>query len=351
MKKIWKWIKHNRYFLIFLGIIVFILWFLFWPLNALIEAPGEAVNIQPMVKIQGVKPNKQNKFMITAVSMSQARPITYLYSKVNPHVSLEKTSDVMGNQSNEEYDNVQNIYMKSAINNAIYVGYHKAHAKVKQSYHGVYVLNVYPHSDFSNKLKPGDLVESVNGKKLYQGPQYVKYIQGLPKHAELKITFKRNGKTKQVKGYKKQLVRGFYGIGIGMVDDVSLKTSPKANINPGKIGGPSGGLMFALQVYSELKHTNYDYKRIAGTGTIASNGQVGEIGGVDKKIIAANKSGAQIFFCPYVKPTKTILRMEDGHQTNYQVAQATAKKYAPKMKVVPVTSFDDALKYLNQKHS
>jgi len=73
---------------------------------------------------------------------------------------------------------------------------------------------------------------------------------------------------------------------------------------------------------------------------------VGEIGGIDKKIVAAKRAGATVFFAPYVKPSKLLLKYEEHHMTNYQLAKATAKKYAPNMKVVPVKSFDDAVHYL-----
>ena len=37
---------------------------------------------------------------------------------------------------------------------------------------------------------------------------------------------------------------------------------------------------------------------IAGTGTINRDGEVGDIGGIDKKVVSAAKSGASIFFAP-----------------------------------------------------
>lgn len=105
--------------------------------------------------------------------------------------------------------------------------------------------------------------------------------------------------------------------------------------------------MFSLQIYQQLTNQNLRHgRKIAGTGTIDQNGQVGEIGGIDKKVIAAKRAGATIFFAPYVKPTKALLAVEEKGQTNYQLAKATAKKYAPNMKVVPVTSFKQAVRYL-----
>jgi len=126
-----------------------------------------------------------------------------------------------------------------------------------------------------------------------------------------------------------------------------VTTKIPVKVNPGAIGGPSAGLMFSLQIYQQLTDQNIRRgRKIAGTGTINPDGSVGEIGGIDKKIIAAKKAGATIFFAPYLKPTKAVLALEENHQTNYQVAKATAKKYAPEMKVVPVSSFNQAIKYL-----
>ena len=107
--------------------------------------------------------------------------------------------------------------------------------------------------------------------------------------------------------------------------------------------------MFTLQIYEQISgHDLQRGRKIAGTGTIAPDGSVGEIGGIDKKIIAAHRAGATIFFAPYVKPTKLVLKYEEGHQTNYQLAKKTAKWYAPGMKVVPVTSFKQAVHYLEK---
>src|SRR5699024_6429948 len=130
-------------------------------------------------------------------------------------------------------------------------------------------------------------------------------------------------------------------------NNMKVTTKTPVKVNPGQLGGPSGGLMFTLQIYQQISgHDLQKGRKIAGTGTIDANGQVGEIGGIDKKIIAAHRAGATVFFAPYVKPTKLLLKYEDGHQTNYQLAKKTAKKYAPGMKVVPVTSFKQAVHYL-----
>ncbi|MFP3361706.1 S16 family serine protease, partial [Planococcus sp. SIMBA_143] len=74
---------------------------------------------------------------------------------------------------------------------------------------------------------------------------------------------------------------------------------PSIKINTDEIGGPSAGLMFSLEIYNQL--TEEDWTKgyeIAGTGTINDEGEVGPIGGIKQKIVAADGSGAEIFFAP-----------------------------------------------------
>ena len=71
------------------------------------------------------------------------------------------------------------------------------------------------------------------------------------------------------------------------------------DINLGDVGGPSAGLMFSLGIVDMLQSTNLTAgKFVAGTGTIDDSGNVGPIGGISMKIIAARKAGAQYFFTP-----------------------------------------------------
>jgi len=64
-------------------------------------------------------------------------------------------------------------------------------------------------------------------------------------------------------------------------------------------GGPSGGLIFALGVIEKLTPEDLLKGRVvAGTGTITPAGNIGAIGGIDDKIIAAKKAGATLFLAP-----------------------------------------------------
>ena len=64
-------------------------------------------------------------------------------------------------------------------------------------------------------------------------------------------------------------------------------------------GGPSGGMIFTLGVIEELTPDDLlQGRKVAGTGTIDLSGNVGPIGGIDEKLIAAKRTGVTIFLAP-----------------------------------------------------
>ncbi|MED5074993.1 hypothetical protein P9857_13690, partial [Anoxybacillus geothermalis] len=67
------------------------------------------------------------------------------------------------------------------------------------------------------------------------------------------------------------------------------------------------------------------------------HGQVGPIGGVSQKVVAADRAGAEVFFAP---------NEHGSPSSNYREAVQTAKKIGTNMKIVPVDTFEDAIRYL-----
>lgn len=74
-------------------------------------------------------------------------------------------------------------------------------------------------------------------------------------------------------------------------------TDKNVKVDLKKVGGPSGGLIFALALTDLLTTKDIVQGRnIAGSGTIAADGSVGAIGGISEKILGAKKAGATILF-------------------------------------------------------
>jgi PDZ domain-containing protein len=170
----------------------------------------------------------------------------------------------------------------------------------------------------------------------------MEYISKRKKRDFITLTYERNQKINETKielaSFKDEENKDKVGIGIGLVDDRELIVNPNVRVNTEEIGGPSAGFMFSLEIYNQL--TKDDLTRgynIAGTGTIDPNGDVGEIGGIHQKVIAADKVGAEIFLAPN----------QDGKQgSNYQIALKTAKDIGTDMKVIPVDTFDETIDFL-----
>ena len=74
---------------------------------------------------------------------------------------------------------------------------------------------------------------------------------------------------------------------------------PKITFHLDDIGGPSGGLIFALAIIDKVTPGQLTGgKSIAGTGTISADGEVGAIGGIRLKMISANNAGDRFFIAP-----------------------------------------------------
>ena len=95
---------------------------------------------------------------------------------------------------------------------------------------------------------------------------------------------------------------GRVGIGVSIVTERELVVDPKVKINSHEIGAPSAGLMFTLEIYNQLVEEDLTKgHEIAGTGTINEKGEVGPIGGINQKVVAASDAGAEVFFAPNEK--------------------------------------------------
>ncbi|GAA4053084.1 YlbL family protein [Agromyces indicus] len=79
------------------------------------------------------------------------------------------------------------------------------------------------------------------------------------------------------------------------------------------VGGPSAGMMFALGIVDKLTPgAMTGGERVAGTGTIDSDGEVGGIGGIRQKLWGAVDSGADWFLAPEANCGEVVGHVPDG---------------------------------------
>ncbi|BDR60429.1 SepM family pheromone-processing serine protease [Lactobacillus xylocopicola] len=334
-----------RNWLLAIGAIILLAIGMSWPTDYYIDTPGDAVPISQFVKSKDRVPN--NFYLVTVSETSQPASVAeLLQSYTDQYATRIHKSQLLGTTTNRQYQELQKWYMETSQQNAIYYAAKKAGIKAKLSYEGVYVMDVQKSSSFRGKLRMGDTVLGADGHKFHSTKEMTTYFRQKSLNDKLKIDVLRGSKKLTIAGKAVKVDgTGKPGIGIQLVERVKVTTHPELKIDAEDIGGPSAGLMFTLTSYQVFTKQNLAKgHKVAGTGTISADGKVGAIGGVDKKVVAADEAGAEVFFAP----TDTAELKKQG--SNYVVAKQTAKQIGSKMKVVPVRSFEDALNYLRNTY-
>ena len=145
-------------------------------------------------------------------------------------------------------------------------------------------------------LLPGDVVVSIDGKTMTT-PDSVRAAIRAHKPGENTVFTVHRGGQEQVVTVKTADSGGNAVVGIFLRTAFAFPT--KVSINAGDVGGPSAGLMFSLAVYDKLTPGSLTGgANIAGTGTIDSAGAVGPIGGIQQKLVGAQRGGATWFLAP-----------------------------------------------------
>ena len=159
------------------------------------------------------------------------------------------------------------------------------------------VVGVDPKAPAGGVLKTGDLILAVDGKPVTTPSQIEKAVVASGAGKALDVRIERAGAERTVTLTPEEK-DGKPRVGIELLPSYRFPFQVTVGIDD-QIGGPSAGLMFSLGIYDTLtpgSMTNGDV--IAGTGTIASNGKVGPIGGIQQKIAAARETGAELFLVP-----------------------------------------------------
>lgn len=341
-----KGLKHSFY--IVFAFFVFIL--LIFPLPYVIETPGSAESVREFVTVDKKRDQFSGEFLLTSVSVQQASLLTLAYYSFDKNADVLSKQDVFGDKIDEEdYDLLQEYMMLQSQEHALEVVLKEANISFTKENKGVTIVYVPPTSEFYRKLVPGDKITKIDNKKISNFSDVEDLLKEQVKKGQVvSVEVQRGSKELQFKGEFIDLDDKKVGLGIGLTDTIKIETKPDIKFNIEDIGGPSGGLMFSLELLGML--TNQDLtngEKIAGTGTIELNGEVGQIGGISKKIVAADRAGATVFLAPDLSE-KELKKYDDSFETNYQEALKSAKRNNLDIEIVPVKNFKEAVAYLEK---
>ncbi len=174
------------------------------------------------------------------------------------------------------------------------------------------VVSVRAESPADGVLEPKDEIVAVNDQRVSDGAQVAEAIQKQPAGTKFTLSIVQNGEkvtAEVVSEFSPELDRPVIGV---VVENV-YTTDFEAQLNLDGIGGPSAGTMLAVALVDKLTPEELVAGRhIAGTGTISAEGQVGEIGGIQKKMVAAAGEGAQLFIAPESNCEDVVGAVPDG---------------------------------------
>lgn len=167
---------------------------------------------------------------------------------------------------------------------------------------GLVVATVESGRPADGILKPGDELKTIDDSLVSSATDLRDKIRAHPPGDSVRVGYVRDGKAAaaRIKTAAAPDGSGRSFIGIAPSERCPCKTPYEVKIALGEdVGGPSAGLMFTLGILDTL--TPGELTRgltIAGTGTMDVDGQIGPIGGIQQKLIAAKRKRAVAFLVP-----------------------------------------------------
>ncbi len=333
MKKIGKSLKKylKEYYKIILVYILLLALFLI-KLPYYISAPGGLIDTSDKVSTQDNFKLKGTLNM-AYVSEIHATIPTLIYAAINDDWDIEKETEVKSeNETIEEKYYRSKMLLEEGNDIALLVAYKHSDVDYEITNNKVYVT--YIDKIANTNLKIGDQILKVDNQKINNKNELFAYIKSKNIKDNVTIEVLDIKGEKQTRKAKLINLLNEPKIGAVITETFDIKSNKKVTFNfKESESGSSGGLMLTLTIYSHLNKIDLtNGKTIVGTGTIDINGNVGEISGVKYKLIGAVNKGADVFIVP------------EGE--NYKEAKKVKKQKGYDIDLVPVETFEEALKYL-----
>ena len=296
-------------------------------------APGSAVAVAPLVRvIEGPSYPPKGSVLLTTVSLGQTTVLEALEGWLNPAIDVVDQDVVVPPDTNRDEFREQNlqamdISKQTALGVAFeHLGFDAITGK------GATIIEVLAGHPADGKLAPGDVVTAVDGAPAEVSPVAVELIGRRSPGDTVRLTVRSSdGRTRDVDIQLGRRPdggdRGFLGVTMQTAEP-AFDFPYEVEIASDRIGGPSAGLAFTLEILDVLTPGELTGGlTVATTGTIELDGTVGIVGGVAQKTAAVRDAGADLFLVPIGE-------------------LAQARRHAGDLRVEGVATLDDALRIL-----
>ena len=307
-----------------------LLWWL--PANDFLFVPDRAKPLADKVVVQGGQDPADGDVYYVDLFVRRIRKLEQLLPFTRPEGSTfvpeerllpDGTTDQDRDRQNAE--DMQRSEKIAAVVALRALGY-----DVEATPNGVLVTSVYTNVPAAKVLEANDVIVGVNGVAVRTPPQLRREIGLITPGSDVRLTIRRGGKERDVtvRTVPNPQDSSRAVVGILVDQDAKIELPIDVDIDLGRVGGPSAGLPFALEIVRKLGRDVTHGCRIAATGALALDGTVIPIGGVKQKTVGARRADVDFFLVPAGE--------------NAEDARDNAKG----LPIIPVESFQQALRKL-----
>lgn len=333
----WPWIVAGV--LILIGVAIAVAWPLTLPFYTL--SPGPVYDTSDFVEVEGGVVSDNGELLFLTVSRKEANVFEWAAGHLDDSVTVVPRENIRPpDVSPEQLRRESLALMQQSQQTAIYVALTKLDYEVTLIGTGAVVIDTVPGSGADGVLLPNDIIIEMNGKAIAFRTDVVEGLSDAEIGDLVEMIVERPDvdDPEVFESLGLEVVLGPHTddpgrpmIGVLLDNNEPIVEFPvEVSIESSAIGGPSAGMMFTLQIMDQLMPEDLTKGyRIAGTGTINTDGTVGAIGGVHQKVYGAIESGAHAVLVP---------------ARNYDDAVAAAQGV---IEVIRVETIDDALAYLD----
>lgn len=325
-----------------------------YPTPYVILQPGSVTEIHDLVTVdQGDELEEGSLNMVTVSMDASVNGLQLVYALLHPYLELSEKQNVFREgESKADYFERQKYQMSSSHSHAIMAAYNQAGIAYEVITEEIRVDYVYPDSPNQGILEIGDQLLTIDGISIQGAEDLAQALSNKEEGEKIQVEVKRDEQplTRELILAEAPGVSSVDRLGVSLSYLQSVKPQNDAHevhIKMEDVGGPSAGFMFAMEIYNQLTEGDLTKGyRIVGTGTINADGQIGVIGGIEHKVLAADREGADIFFAPkdYIPPEGSSY----APILNYSAAKQRADEIDSDMEIVPVGTMGEAIEYLQQ---
>ena len=335
-----KWPFVLAGLLLAIGVAVAIAWPIKVPYYTL--SPGPLYDTSDFVFVVGEEDQYEidGEMFFLTVSLSEANLFEYVAGQFNPKVEVAPRENFRPPGVSQEDLRRENLArMEQSKTDATFVALTKLGYEPTYTGTGALVIETVPDSAAEGVLLTDDVIVAIDDTPVAFRSEVVDRLGAMDVGDQVTVTVERivDG-SDDVEVVDVDIVLGVHTddpdrpmVGVLLDNNAPIIDFPvDVETDTQNIGGPSAGMMFTLEIMNQLTEEDLtDGRRIAGTGTIARDGTVGGIGGVQQKVYGAIDAGAVVVLVP---------------ASNYEDALEAA---GDKIVVVRVETIDDALEYFN----